>query len=170
MKKFWSGVLLVVLAGAILTPTARSQESEKDAKAREAKLRTIRKPGTRKYRLPEKSAQPIGENVHRRFLGAVPIQRPRSKRGLRIARREGRPQFRRSDDIEFRQPQRYGVKPQVEQKERQELAQRPAQCARNPAVPALTPNLIRNDHRNCPGQYFDFDGSGANDFSCRPQR
>jgi Carboxypeptidase regulatory-like domain len=42
MKKFWSGVLLVVLAGAILTPTARSQESEKDAKAREAKLRTIR--------------------------------------------------------------------------------------------------------------------------------
>jgi len=42
MKEFWSGVLLVVLAGAILTPTARSQESEKDAKAREAKLRTIR--------------------------------------------------------------------------------------------------------------------------------
>jgi hypothetical protein len=42
MKKFWSGVLLVVRAGAILTPTARSQESEKDAKAREAKLRTIR--------------------------------------------------------------------------------------------------------------------------------
>jgi hypothetical protein len=42
MKKFWSGVLLVVLAGTILTPPARSQESEKDAKAREAKLRTIR--------------------------------------------------------------------------------------------------------------------------------
>jgi hypothetical protein len=42
MKKFWSGVLLVVLAGAILTPGVRSQESDKDAKAREAKLRTIR--------------------------------------------------------------------------------------------------------------------------------
>ncbi|MGA8101305.1 MAG: carboxypeptidase-like regulatory domain-containing protein, partial [Candidatus Acidiferrales bacterium] len=42
MKKFWSGVLLVVLAGAILAPSVRSQESEKDAKAREAKLRTIR--------------------------------------------------------------------------------------------------------------------------------
>jgi hypothetical protein len=42
MKKFWSGVLLVVLAGAILAPGVRSQESEKDAKAREAKLRTIR--------------------------------------------------------------------------------------------------------------------------------
>jgi Carboxypeptidase regulatory-like domain len=42
MKRFWSGVLLVLLAGAILAPGVRSQESDKDAKAREAKLRTIR--------------------------------------------------------------------------------------------------------------------------------
>src|ERR1700722_1229694 len=42
MKKFWSGILVVVLAGAFLAPGLRSQESEKDAKAREAKLRTIR--------------------------------------------------------------------------------------------------------------------------------
>jgi len=42
MKKFWSWILLVVLAGAFLAPGVRSQESEKDAKAREAKLRTIR--------------------------------------------------------------------------------------------------------------------------------
>jgi hypothetical protein len=41
MKKFWSGVLLVALAAAIFVPGGRSQESEKDAKAREAKLRTI---------------------------------------------------------------------------------------------------------------------------------
>jgi Carboxypeptidase regulatory-like domain len=41
MKKFWSGVLLVLLAGAMLAPAMRSQESEKAAKAREAKLRTI---------------------------------------------------------------------------------------------------------------------------------
>jgi hypothetical protein len=41
MKKFWSGVLLVALAAAIFVPGGRSQESEKAAKAREAKLRTI---------------------------------------------------------------------------------------------------------------------------------
>jgi hypothetical protein len=41
MKKFWGGVLLGVLAGAILVPGVGSQESEKEAKAREAKLRTI---------------------------------------------------------------------------------------------------------------------------------
>jgi hypothetical protein len=41
MKKFWRAVLLTVFAGAMLVPAVRSQESEKDAKAREAKLRTI---------------------------------------------------------------------------------------------------------------------------------
>jgi hypothetical protein len=41
MKKIWGGLLVVMLVGAMVVPAVRSQESDKAAKAREAKLRTV---------------------------------------------------------------------------------------------------------------------------------